>query len=198
MFDTRESVIKFLDNVFGDDITEYATEYGEPGYSTSGDLGLIVLGNYNGVDLETRFPGIATRLEELGVQFEWYDEWTLDYETGNAYRTQPDCYSWQPSFVYADGEIITPDSGPDAIIEWARDDADRAIPATFGDLSLELEDLGYIRYGEYRAGWGYYGPLNTDPRKIAAELPGGTSFVFVLTGTGQFDAHFDLYVKTDT
>lgn len=79
---------------------EYASTYGEPGYSTT-KCG-ILLANWNDIPKE-----IAEELEKQ-CELEWSDEWIIDYDNSRVYRTQPDCYWWQPSFkLFEDGSMLT-------------------------------------------------------------------------------------------
>jgi hypothetical protein len=74
------------------------SEYGEPGYQDSRTT-LVVLGDYwcrcpkfqpddprplHG--LSDHHPRFWRQLEDQGVQFEWYDEWTIDYEAATLPR----------------------------------------------------------------------------------------------------------------
>lgn len=96
-----------------EDGAEYAETYGEPGYTLANGGKGILLHDWNNVPEETQ-----KLLEAEGFELEWCDEWTVDYDTSpsKAYRTEPDCFDWQPSFrLTEDGELLTPDS---SLFDW--------------------------------------------------------------------------------
>jgi hypothetical protein len=58
----------------------------------------------------------------------------------------------------------------------------------------ELEALGYRDYGRgYEAGW--YDGQNDNPQDIYDRLKDDYDVVFSITGKGQFDTHFEAWVK---
>ncbi len=70
-----------------------STEYGEPGYST--DKPVILFANWN--DLNKSEMNAVESVAEI----EWSDEWIQD-DAGRAFRSQPDSYSWEPSWFEHD------------------------------------------------------------------------------------------------
>ena len=89
---------------------EWCTHYGEPGYQDP-EKG-IIFANWNDIP-----KGLAEWLEKCGYSLEWSDEWYVDYNNDKAYRTSPDCYSWESQIMYLDGDYLTPDDSPSEWIE---------------------------------------------------------------------------------
>jgi len=87
--------------------------YAEPGYSDP-KCGIVATGNWNKItkwengqrlvisDVPTR---IGRLFEKLGIETEWSDEWCECSHCGKIIRTQPDSYSWTPSYTMGDGEL---------------------------------------------------------------------------------------------
>lgn len=69
----------------------WAPKYAEPGYDQPEKC--VLMANWN------EFPrGLDTLLERAGYSIEWSDEWTTCESCNGALRTQPDGYSWEPSY----------------------------------------------------------------------------------------------------
>lgn len=82
--------------------------YAEPGY-TVGKAGLIATGNWNtitkwdddkgeSVDVSNLPERIGNLFEKMGIDCEWCDEWFSCDVCGKLVRTEPDCFSWKPSY----------------------------------------------------------------------------------------------------
>lgn len=155
--------------------------------------------------LEHHYPRVFAALEEQGWQLEWSDEWWIDFETGKAWRTTEDSYSWQPSIVWDDDacDYLTPDHDVETWIDWAADDAHRCIPSrvwSSGDLSA----AGFTQWEpenpqQYESGWH---PGQTDnpeeiTREIRREVGDARRVVFLLDSTGQFDIRFSAWVEDE-
>jgi hypothetical protein len=211
-------------------VTDYASEYGEPGYSFSGDgtTERFLLGNWwckcgefhrypdgrlqrhrfyrddehgppspktlHGV--EQHHPRLWAQLESQGVETAFDDGWMVDYETGKAYRTEPDSYSWQRSVVMDDvGEWMTPDTDIEVWVGWATREPDRR--CLFESKRSELEDAGFENVnGVFANGW--YPGQSDEPPEILARYKAmdpdkNAEYVFCIDGVGQFDIHFVLY-----
>lgn len=193
-------------------VYDYADEYGEPGYTAEGP---IMLGDWwcrceEGAEGEHyrdgspqlhdamhKYPEEERVLSEAGAEAVWYDEWMVDYETGKAWRTQPDSYSWQSSIVWTeDGDYLTPDNDIEDWIEWAADNHKNALPdrvVSDGDLI----EAGFVQFNAdyYENGW--YG-TEDDPEKIAAEVRkwhGPCTVVFKLSSVEQFRITFDVWYR---
>lgn len=77
----------------------FANEYAEPGYDDPPKG--ILMTNWN------VFPrGLDDILERYGFAIEWSDEWTTCSECGKAVRISPDGWSWKPSYVEYETELL--------------------------------------------------------------------------------------------
>jgi len=122
----------------GDVITDEAMEYGEPGYTLEDGKRAILFGNWNEIDNESE---AFKEWLEKEFELEWCDEWVMDYVNGKAYRTQPDGYEWQPSYVLTgDGEILgmEEEAGQKEVVKQYFDSKIDIVPST-----IDLEKLGY-------------------------------------------------------
>lgn len=199
---------------------DYANEYGEPGYSTSGDTPVLILGDFwcrcgkhprtgqrkpvmlghgelfEAGDLhgyEAHHPRLWAQLEAQGVETLWHDEWTV--HNGKAWRTTADSHSWVPSYVYTDGDIITTDDDITEWVEWALNDPGRAL---LHHSEQDIEPLGFIQWPDddtyYETGW--HPHQTDDPQQvilaIQAEHP-DDDVIFIINGVGQFDARWTAY-----
>ena len=188
-------------------------EYGEPGYTFpyGAETPMIVLGSYwcrcdksaelHGQDFH--HPRVWAQLESQGVQLEWHDEWAIDPEYGKAYRTQPDSYTWQPSYVLTEHcDMITADDDPETIIEWATDDPGaRCIPRTImPNPEATLTAAGFTLHND-RQESGWHQGMNANPRTIMRDLAETVApidqldIVFTLTETSQFHITFATYYR---
>lgn len=193
----------------GETLYDYASEYGEPGYSTRGP---VLLGNWwchrhdcsyteryedgrrKTHGLEYHYPRLFAFLESEGCEFEWSDEWTIIDD--KAYRTQADSYSWQPTAVWNDDicEYMVNGEDIDEWLEWAVNAASRCLMNdSFTDA--ELESAGFVeRQCDYEDGW--YG-VNDDPAEIMRAIRDRESVdvLFKLASTEQFRVTFCVYVR---
>lgn len=179
-------------------ITDYASEYGEPGYSFDNDETPIFLigdwwcrcGNnphagkprpswggesrtYLATDLhsiEDHHPRVWAQLESQGVETAFYDEWWVDPSTSKAYRTTADSYSWQSSIQMTDdGEYLTPDDDIETWIEWAVNDPQRCL---MREYRHRLEAAGFVKWGppggNYHNGW--YDGMDDNPKHVYDQI----------------------------
>lgn len=217
MFDSNQTILEFLDAVLPEGIVDFADEYGEPGYGNSfgTETRLIILATYwcrcdkyvderhpdsPLHDVAVHYPAAFRKLEELGVELEWYDEWLVTHNgTSKAWRTSADSYSWQPSYVVTeDGEVITVDDDIEEWVAWASNNSRHAIPSRVatGD---DLEELGFEKFnGTFENGW--YDGQNDDPSEILIRIDDqygpDVEVVFALDSVGQFDVHFCAYYRS--
>lgn len=190
-------------------LTDSASEYGEPGYST--DKNAVLLGTYwcenyrcplrqtEGThSIEAHYPRIMRKLEEA-YELEWYDEWTVVDD--KAYRTSPDSYSWTSSIQYTDdGEYLTPESPADEWVEWAKNDPSRAICNY--PTADQLAELGFTEHEcGLQSGWH---PGQTDNPKVVARnlvemhlMGHDFDYLFRISEQSQFYTVFAVYVKLE-
>jgi hypothetical protein len=127
---------------------DYASEYGEPGYSDP-EAGIIVA-DWN--DVPQR---IQDGLERQGYELEWIDEWYIscDSSPAKAWRSEPDCHSWESRLLYCDGYVLTAD---DDISDWIEQceftsaDDGRVLPSWWDDADF------------VSANWRLYDPTAAD------------------------------------
>ena len=171
---------KYEDN---ENITEYATEYSEPGYST--DKGLILVGDWNHFNKEE-----IDELEAI-AELEWLDEWAL-CECGKLIRTTGDSYGWTASYyIFNDCELVCHECiDPEEYLEDIANDPKKAIT-----LDIDPENYGYkLIEGDFQNG--FHPGQNDNPMEIYKRLESAyKSLVFLITDVGQFDLSFEIYGK---
>jgi hypothetical protein len=185
-----------------DDIGLYEG-YAEPGY---GD-GLVALGNWNSwgsypapkdrrhiANLPRRVGDI---LNKLGFTLDWNDEYCECSRCYRPVRTQPDSYRWERSYFELDGEIVCisclSDEDKKDYLQEIEGDYRKAVPSI-----ISPDDFGYHKVGGTFEN-GLYGGQADSPEKIAAALETANinKFVFRISGVGQFDVHFEVYIHKD-
>lgn len=226
-YDTIRSVLEPIIEADGGD---YANEYGEPGYSFphGAETPLFVAANwwcrcghnpyagrpkrgYSGgepliqpTDLHSfsdHRPRLWAQMESQGVELHWNDEWWVDYETGKAYRTQADSYSWQSSIQWNEDmcDYMTPDHDFDVWLDWALNDTSRCLMARFRS---DLESAGFTQWEpndphRYHNGW--HEGMTDDPVKVRAEIDRWSDHqedvVFLLDETSQFYVGFSAWTR---
>lgn len=196
-------------------ITDFAADYGEPGYSfrDGATTPLFLLGNWwcqckrAGASIipghthlhtvQDHHPRLWSQLEAQGVEYDFYDEWWVDDDTNKAYRTQPDSYIWQSVIQWNDdtGSYLTPDSDDDDWLGWAKNNPDRCLMANHREM---LERQGFIQQGDaYHSG--LHQGMDDRPGPVLAEIqhtaPSPVDVVFLLNETSQFYVSFTAWVR---
>lgn len=167
-------------------------EYGERGYEVGIDKKAILLSNWNDFD---KYPNIMAHIEE-NYEIEWSDEWIIDYDNDRCYRTSPDSYHWQPSYVWLPDRII----GVDDINKLENDEfkyfLDQADYLNNSDNAVHLD--GFEARGQLVASEdARMFESHREPKDImetAIELYPDADFYFVIEGVEQFGMSFALYV----
>ena len=170
---------------------QYASAYGEPGY-TNPEKG-ILFANWNHIPKR-----MVSWLESRGYECEWSDEWYVS-DDGKAWRTSPDCYSWESSLVYdGHGDYLTRDDEHSEAID-AVSMTDRNQPAGCVPSWVTVDDLteaGYELFqGELESGW--FPGQTDDPAaivKVAFAVPDVERVVFRKVENSQFYCRFECYV----
>lgn len=227
-YDTIRAVIEPIIEAHGGD---YCDDYGEPGYSFpyGAETPMFVAANWwcrcgknphagkpkgwdgNKVtqpgdlhDFGAHHPRIFAQMEAQGVEMHWNDEWWIDHETGKAYRTQADSYSWQSSIQWNEDicDYMTPDHDFDVWIEWAVNNTSRCLMARYRS---DLEAAGFTQWEpndphRYHSGW--YEGMTDDPVKVRAEIDRWSDnqedVVFLLDETSQFYVGFSAWTRPTT
>ena len=189
---------------------DWTPGYSEPGYEAGRTLDHrgqetthgVFFANWNPDSFDKDTPKCARVmsrlcdiLERMGCDIEWSDEWDTCTDCGNAFRNSPDSYSWT---YYGDcwsagdpwcGNCII--DNPGEYIESLRNNPHRA--NTIDGLDLSLHGWKLLQSG-YESG--FHPGQNDDPKEIVKRL-GLDEFVFEISGTGQFDITFSVYVPDE-
>lgn len=202
-------------------ITDYCGEYGEPGYTLYNERGFVALGDIwckrkncsypeqhpDGTkkvhSIEFHYPRIFKKLDEEGMEFQWYDEWIIDHNNDKAYRIHGDSYQWQPSVAWDDsGELLTPDDDIEYWIEYAVNNPRVALPShVWSDEQLMEEG-----FKEYKCGFqnGWYPGQTDNPVEISqviadeyAKKGKNVDILFKLSYVSQFDLGFCVFVREE-
>lgn len=184
-------------------VTDICVGYAEPGYGRTSDA-VIVFGDWNDKrNAEGKSATLPSRLarvlEAAGAEIEWLDEWTQCQGCYRAVRTEPDSYSWKPSYAWVNEcEIYCADclrEDPESLVEEYVNEPTKAL--TFLDGS-DLEALGFEQEnGDYENGW--HEGMNDDPTAIMARIHKfnpDAEVVFILKESSQFYITFTAYVRT--
>ncbi len=169
----------------------FASTYGEPGYSDT-ERG-IIFANWNNIP-----KGMADWLEGVGFALEWSDEWTEVND--KAYRTSPDCYSWESQIhLTTDGEYITPDDGADAWIdELACTDRGQQFGALPTWITAEdVESAGFVLHVD-GAQTGLHSGMTDDPAAMmrqAFDTNAASRVVFRRTENSQFYTTWQMWIE---
>lgn len=173
---------------------EWCAEYGEPGYSNPAKG--IILANWNDVP-----KGLADWLELCGYELEWSDEWTIP-GNGKAYRTSPDCHSWESSLLLSEnGEYVTPDDGaPCWIDECALTDKGQSVRACLPSRiePADLETEGFTLFRD-RCESGFHPGQTDSPDAVAREAfeQGAYRVVFRKVENSQFYSVWQCWAEFD-
>ena len=184
---------KVLEWLYESDIvTDSCDGYSEPGYSTNK---LVLFGDWNNINNK-----FCNHLEKY-FELEWLDDWTACQSCCKAVRIQPNCYTWQPSYVWlSDCEIICTECLHDDIdlyAEWLEDfinSTNRCINSQSVNHDF-MHDLGFeLLDDEYNSG--LHDGMNADPASIAGKLHKHyDNIVFYNNDTSQFYITFKAYVR---
>lgn len=194
----------------GEIVTDVIDGCVEPGYPT--DL-LIVLGNWNPTrwvndrnpapltPAETMPARLAHSLERVGAEVEWGDEWSQCQGCFKAVRTEPDSYSWTPSFAFTDDGFYCHncmrEDGIDALAGYINDPT-KCISWCEPEHVVGLGFLKWEPGNEHNYANGWYPGQDDDPTPILAEIRRqheDAQVVFFLDSVGQFDLRFSAYFR---
>lgn len=200
-------------------VTDMGIGIAEPGYP---EEAVWVAGNWN----SKRFPrdseppltlaeSLPVRLAEAlerripGIELLWLDEWLTCDQCHRAIRSQPDSYSWLPSYVATE-------DGYYCLDDITEDDIDQYVNAPKKALTFTypLAENGWQRYKpsieqagqvptyrdsdavEFEAGW--HPGQDAEPEQIyrQARADGWPEVIFSVDSSGQFDIAFSVWVRT--
>lgn len=175
-----------------DEDIQFASDYGERGYTLDDNKKGILLGDWNNTPNH-----IQNHLDKY-FELEWHDEWVIDYDSDKIYRCVPDSYHWQPSYIMTeDCEVVGHDELIDNLesyIDIWLNDYNQAINIDDSSGVVDaLENIGFTQYnGCFESG--FYG-VNDDPKKIVDRIPDFHDYVFIIDSSGQFRVNFKVFIK---
>lgn len=188
-----ENIIDEMVNSGNGDV-DACSDYGEMGYEKEHKDKPILFADWN--PLYDKYPNVMEYIEN-NYNFEWIDEWVIDYNNDKCYRCVGDSYGWEQQFRVVDGELLTPDCDPEDWIDYTKIDQNnnyemRVLPSF---LDIELDDYGFeLINDDLENGW--YG-RNDDPQTISDDLfeQGFKEVIFVLKSNSQFATYFEVWAK---
>ena len=186
---------KVLDILYDSEIIyDSMDDYSEPDYSNGKP---IITGDWN------KISNKLYSYMELEYNLEWLDEWMSCGECYNAVRTQPDSYSWQPSYVWlSDCEVVCTNclmDDDDLYTEWLDDfinNPDKCLNGENVNHDL-LYQLGFeLLDDNYKSG--LHDGMNDNPTAILEKLNKYyDDVIFYNDYTSQFHITFRAYVRGD-
>lgn len=191
----------------GSMVTDVGYGIAEPGYSPDA---VWALGNWNPkrwwrdgdppltLD-ESRPVRLADALEKQGVVCHWLDEWTVCYGCMRIVRTEPDSYSWQPSYYwFEDGDLMCQECAKQAMDDLLDDHINKPEKALTFVTANELIEEGFEKYnGTYRSGWYPPDQTHANPKELYdTHSSAWEEIVFRLGYVRQFDLGFEMWLRT--
>lgn len=180
--------------------------YAEPGYDEP-ESGVIAFGNWNCishwdeaqhkfVDDDDAPAQLAKKLEKLGVELQWEDEWATCNDCGGAVRTAGDSYNWKRAYWERAGDVVCALctlKDPEEYLKYLEGN-----PSTAATFDIDLDGHGYTCL-ERGFEHGFHPGQDADPRVIAKSLRalGVTRFIFTIDHLDQFDIDFSVWVHKD-
>ena len=168
--------------------------YAEPGYSLGEGKTGVALANWNHFSAE-----FQSWVEDVkGYVMEWSDEWIECVDCNRIFRTQPDSYSWTQYGTFAHGGTCGDCVKKDAVA-YLRGHEGKARQAM--TIDIDPVEHGYLLVNPVNREFesGFHPGQTDDPQRIAAQLvlQGATRWLFKITGKGQFDIEFAVYLHED-
>lgn len=181
--------------------SDVANEYGNDNRMFGNDDSMpIVLMSPEMSDKLHKHGAIERAAESAGIELVHYDEYTVDYETGKAWRTSPDSYFWSPSVVWTDGgEMLTPDHDISEWIDWASNDPTRCLTPNMVKLD-ELMEMGFTFHPDEDDvnQSGLHQGMDADPAKTYKKLRDSYQYsdvIFWLKETSQFYSTWQVLIR---
>lgn len=165
---------------------DWASKYGEPGYST--DKKGIVLSNWN------KFPKHVTNAIEKQFELEWSDEWIVLHNNGSkCYRTSADSYCWTPSIHYLEsvGDYVPVEETGEYLEDEYVNTSNKYYPGpedVLTDAGFEKQDTIYES--------GSHPGQTDDPKKVLKQYEDTYDVVFTLDHQRQFDCRWSVWLRS--
>lgn len=192
--DITNIMLKLAEATESDVVYAYGNDHRFNGGSVDDPI-IVMSGEMS--DKLNKHRALERAAESAGIDLVHYDEYTVDYETGKAWRTQPDSYFWQPAVVWDEnGNMLTPDDDIEYWIEWAKNNPSRCITkAMLPDSVLHEAGFEYYPSDDERYENGLHQGMDDDPVKlyesVRASLP-ESDIIFRLTESSQFYVTFKM------
>lgn len=200
-------------------VMDIASDYAEPSYRLTSEDGAVVLGNWN----PKRFPSrnedgevidpltkeenmperLASALEKIGADIEWFDEWVRCGECCKVFRSQPDSYSWTMHGAWWECDYYCVDCIREHLEDFITDEdfINNAQKCLMPDLKDALIGLDYVQWEEsnphyFESDW--HPGQDDNPADVLASIKEhnkNLDVVFVLLGSGQFDIRWAAFTK---
>lgn len=170
-------------------------EMGEPGYDNDKPY---ILADWNKV------PEYVESELKRKHYLDWSDEY-ITCDNGKFYRCRPDCYSWQPSYVWYGGEPV---AWEDIVTDYYTlreyinselvDDYNTALNSAYV-TDTKLAHIGAIRLNDQEYQNGLHTGMSDDPKKIMEEWrkKGYSNLFFRIPMVSQFYIEFEIWTLTD-
>jgi hypothetical protein len=205
MTDEMRLAVELVEESGLDDVSLYGG-YAEPGYTC--DAGVAV-SNWNDpsvaqYDEDGRYTGrivlskirsnLSEKLEELGFEIEWDDEWASCDECGLLVRTSADSYCWTRHYVDIEGSIICRDC-----LEADEDEMKAYLESMEGNYrACTTFDVDFSKYGYQKVELdfenGFHEGMDDSPQRVSEALD-GIPHLFELTEQSQFYSRFAVWVR---
>lgn len=180
----------------------------EPGYDYDDDT-VMVVGNWNskrtGTVWERQHPiRLGNMLETTGAEIDWHDEWTQCGECYRAVRTQPNSYSWTPSYIWTEYEPVCVEcvlENLEAFLEDFINDPQKAFP-----FDVSLRDYGFEKWepnDPHTYEIGFHPHQTDDPKRVLPEIQDAfpdddIEVVFLIDSKGQFDMRWSAWFRKES
>lgn len=163
-----------------------ANAYSEPGYDNPASG--IILTNWN------EYPDKLVKiLEQHGFETEWSDEWATCDHCEGLVRTSPNHYGWRPSYFQDGSGILCRNCLPDFLDDYEAYLLNNPRKADYLDVDWQSRGFSKLNEESFEAGLHPY--QTDDPKEIAKKVPMNHDYLFTVPSVGQFDTHFDLWVR---
>ena len=152
----------------------------------------------------TRFAAglkVGMKLSDVGIEANWSDQYSICDECGEAIRTEPDSYSWLPSYLFVGEcgfvclECIEADfeAYKEEFINRETNGARFFSPGDHGFIEVRPYDDGREQYGSFECGF-HPGQADNPGGQLNVLNEAGFDVVFDLS-KGQFDTKWAIWVR---
>lgn len=138
--------------------------------------------------------------QEFDCELVFDDEYTTCSDCGHIIRTSPTHYGWQPDYYMGDGFIVcgecfrNEEDYQEAYLEERINNPKNAVNGLITEENLEELGFKKLNIETYESGL-HYGQTD-NPQEIYNKIEGiWDEVVFNISSVGQFDIHFDVWVR---